>query len=251
MAQTLTDFYKNYANKRQRSKKLPKFLFAAVIVVVIICLIISLIVTKSPKSEYAAKTFYFVHAGEYSSSSKATEVSSKVANLGGAGVIYTVGNTLFVVAGAYNSSEDANKVKEQIKPTFENAGVLKVESKKFSKSLSKTIHDVSACKNYYKSLYTFCEDLRAWGASYDLGELDISKIYKNVMHYKQNFASTSEGLKSLDKDYSKTMYASSLVVSEHIKSFFASAFVASNPSKYIKKLQICMIIEFIDMTNLI
>lgn len=250
MTQTLTDFYKNYSVKPKK-KGLPKFLFVIVIVVVLICLIVSLILSKSPKSEYAAKTFYFVHVGEYLSSSKATEVSAKVSELGGAGVIYTIGNTLFVVAGAYTSAEDANKVKIQIQPMFADAGVLKVETKAFSKNLSKTIHSVSPCKNYYQTLNQFCLDLHQWGTSYDLGKLDISKVYKNVMHYKQSFSSISEGLKSGDKNYYKTMYASSLVTLEHIKSFFSSAFTSSNPSKYIKKLQICMIIEFIDMTNLI
>ncbi len=247
---TLTDFYKNYRVKHVKNKKIGKILLWAVILSAIVLLIVSLVLRGSPHKKYQAKNFYFVYAGKYNSQAKATEISKQVSDLGGAGVIYTIGNTLFVVAGAYSNMEDAVIVKSQISTTFSEADVLKVSTKSFSKPVSKAVDNIQVCKNYYRDLNELCLELQNYSLAYDVGEIDISDVYKKLMTIKQNFTNLSNSLIK-DDHYSKTMYASSLVVLEHFGSFFSSAFASNSPSKYLKKLHVSIIVEFVNMCGLI
>lgn len=252
MNKSLThDIYKNYYVYGAKNNKFKIYFFVIAISVAVVMLMVSLFINKSPTKFFNAKDFYFVYASKYTNRTKAQEMSVKVSDLGGAGTLYCVGNTIFVVISAYNTIADAQSVKEQVKTTFTDADIIKVSSKSFSKSASKSVHSLSPCKSYYTELYQFCMDLYTWGNSYDIGELDSSKLYKNIMRVKQNISNIMVGLKDLDNKFANCMYSSGLVMTEHIGSFFSSAFVSSNLTKYVKKLYINSIIEFLDMCSFI
>lgn len=253
MAASLTSFYKNY------SKKSPAkewhwgrtILVAALILAAVLVIICSVVAQNKAAKVYASKNFYFVYAENCNSRSKATECAERVANLGGAGVIYNVGSSLFVVTSVYFADSDAKAVCQQISKTFPTAGVLKVSSAKVAKKTVKIIGQIPACKSYYTGLHRFCYNLQSWTAQLEKGDIDASKLYKNIMLFKQNVAGLAENLNEQDYDFAKAMYSSSLVINNQISSFFSSAFAGSDTAKYAHKLCVSAVVEFIDMCSLL
>lgn len=250
MAKTLTNFYANFASKSKRNFTLKGWLIAAAVFVLLVVVVISAVVKNSPIKNYKAKTFYFVYANSFNNHSAASDCADKVASRGGAGVIYSVGSTMFVVTSVYTSQAEADAVAEQIKSAFATAGVLKVSSKSLPKNLSKVVHQTPACRDYFKLIKNFSEDLLNWINLYSTSQIDVNKLYKNVMQVKQNVANLSDSLKDINTDCSKTMYASTLVLSSQISNFFSLAFAGNDTAKYCHKLSVNVAIEFIDMCSL-
>lgn len=251
MAKTLTNFYANYTADTKRSFGLKGWLIAITVFVLLIVVVVSAVIKNSPTKNYKAKNFYFVYAGNFNNRSAATECADKVSGRGGAGVIYSVGNTMFVITSVYTSGAEADTVAEQIKTAFSTAGVLKISSKAVPKNLAKQMHQTIACREYYKLLSTFSGNILDWLEGYANGQLDASKLYKNIMQVKQNVSNLSDSLKEINSDAAKTMFASSLVASNQISTFFSSAFSGSDTVKYCYKLAVNIAIEFIDMCSLL
>ncbi len=251
MSQTLTNFYSSYKRRGQKSSSLKGWVAVVLVMLAVLVLIISVIVKNSPTKNYLSKSFYFVYAGNYTSRALASNCANDVSDLGGAGVIYNVGNSLFVVAGVYFTKPEAEKVATQISARFKGAGVLAASSASVSKSTAKALHQVESCRNYFAELYQFCQNLYTWTNSLEVGEIDASKLYKNVMTVKQNITSLAAHLSEQDAEFAEVMYSSSLVVCEHISSFFSSAFASSDISKHARKLCVNVVIEFMDMCGLL
>lgn len=221
-------------------------IFAAVLVVV--CSVIS---KNKAAKVYDAKSFYFVYAENCNTRAQATGCADKVSSMGGAGVIYNVGSRLFVITSVYFAEREAKQVSKQIEDSFPSAGVLKISSSKVAKKVAKTIGQLPACKSYYTELYGFCRNLHKWTAGLEKADIDASKLYKNIMQFRQNVSGLAENLKEQKYDFAKAMYSSCLVVNNQISNFFSSAFAGSDTAKYAHKLCVSAVIEFVDMCSLL
>ena len=220
-------------------------------VFIIIFVVVSVAVSNKKTKNYEAKSFYLVYAGKYTIANQATEACTKVSDKGGAGIIYAVGNTKFVVASVYFSQAEADKVKQQIVSAFNQSDILKISAPKFSKSVCNKIEQQFYCKLYYNSLYQLCKDLYSLTISIYKGELVANDVYKQIMKQKQLFAEIGAELKNNTDSISKIMQNSNLLVCEQINSFFSSAFVANNVAKHLKKLYVNTVFEFVDMCQAI
>ena len=244
MSKKLTQYYKKSIRKR------PYINIWAIVVSVIVItsfLMIALGVSAHKIKEYSEKNFYFVYSGKYTQINFANEQCTKVTDMGGAGVLYYVGNTKFVIINAYFNESDANSVKSKVVEMFSDAGVIKVTANKLSKKSAQHILSVSACKLYYRKFHDFCNSLYSMIIDYDLEKNMTSAVYKNVMLYKQQFQEISAQLQLNADDVSKNMYSSALLVIEQINNFFSSSFVSNNIGKYLKKMYVNAIIEFVDL----
>lgn len=250
MSKTLTHYYKNYylVHKKSHFKPIVCILLAGLILVFVVVMIA---VSNSKTQNYGAKSFYLVYAGKYTITSQATETCTKVSDKGGAGVIYSVGNTKFVVVSIYFSQAEADKVKQQITPTFSESDVLKISAPKLSKSVCNSVEKQTYCKMYYQNLYSFCQDLYQLVIGIDTSTVSTNDVYKQIMKYKQLFVEVGEQLKTSSDAIGKAMYSSNLLVVEQINGFFNSAFVANNAAKHLKKLYANTVFEFVDMCQTI
>ena len=217
------------------------------LVVLFVFIIICVASTNAKTKPYGLKEFYIVYAGKFTVESKAAEVCTTVSDRGGAGVIYEKGNAKFVIVSIYFNLDDANKVKEQIKPVFSDCDILKITAPKLSKSSCNLIEKQQQCKMFYTNLYAFCKELYNLVLSVDKGEVTSSHVYKQVMQYKQKFVLISDKLKAQTDNVSKEMHSSLLIVEQQISSFFNSAFIANSVAKNLKKLYVNSIIEFASM----
>ena len=248
MSKTLTQYYKYYKKNKTYTKKIIYCLCAFLLLVVFG---ISFGLSNSKTKRYSEKIFYLVYAGKHTLESKATEMSTTVSDKGGAGVIFYKENLKYVVVSSYFSEADANKVKEQIIGSFTNAGTLKIIAPKLSKKVCTLIEKQDSCKQYYKQHYEFCKTLYNLTLSVDKNEISGHEIYKIIMQTKQDISNISQRLKSNTEEISKNMYSSSLIVLEHINSFFNSSFIANSVAKHLKKLYINSIIEFVSLCEAI
>lgn len=222
----------------------------AVVAVMVICLIatmcLGMVFSNKKVQKYARKTFYIVYADKLNSEILATELCAQVSDRGGAGVIYSVGNTKFVVVNVYFDYLSAKSVCEQIKEIYQSADILEIVAPQLEKSKCLQIESNTELSHFYEFLYSSCQELYNMVLQTDKGELVPNECYKKIMRIKENCEDFCTNLSSAT-DIGAVMCDSSLVLSQLLRTFFDSAFINNLVAKPIKKLYSNWAFEFVDM----
>lgn len=239
------------------SKRLTAFYFkfnkliVALLCVAVLCCSVAVFAgvetSKSKVKKYGEKVFYIVYSGKYLSTNLATEVCAQVADRGGAGVIYSVGNTKFVVANVYLDKESAKSVCSHISEVYPSADILSLSAPGLAKSMCLEIEKVEEFKQYYKFMYESCNLLYDLALSVDQDNLSASAYYKQIMQIKQKCQSLCEKLSKNNSQIGLTMHKTGLLVLEQVGNFFNLAFVNNSISKPLKKLYVNWAFEFVEM----
>ena len=244
MSKKLTLIYGSY---KQNKPTKNKAILIVLVFVLIVVLIVSVFSNGVKYKKYDAKHFFFVYAGSYVLQSRAQEVAVKVNDLGGAGVIYSVGNSKLVVVNAYFSELEAQAVVSNISGTFANAKFLKVSAPKLSKTSINKIETVFELKQFYFQYYDFCKNVYNWSNQFDQGEIETNEIYKQIIKARQQFVDINDAIKNSTDKISQQSSDSCLLLIEHINSFLDNAFINNNITKYARKLYVNIVLEFVQM----
>lgn len=225
---------------------LTKVYVCLFVAILIIFVAVSIYFTAEKNKMFDKRSFYVLYADKYVSESRAGEMCDKVANLGGAGVTYLVGNTYFVVVNIYLNYDDALMVQQNNQSVFD-CQILELSSPKLFKKSCSTILGNDSYKNFYQFFVELYQNAYSLMIGSDLGEISTSEVYKSMMIEKQNLIRLCN---SLDGDTCKIglrMYESGLAIYEHIEYFFDSAFVSNITARPLKKLYANLVFEWIDL----
>jgi len=250
LSKTLTPYYKKFAVKKKK-KRFKSACVLGILFVFVVMVAGSLGIRQSKMQNFDAKDFFIVYTGKYILNSQATEACTKVSDKGGAGVVYSVENNKFVVASIYFNQTEATKVQEKIKTQFSEANILKISAPKLSRNTCKEIEKTAVCKLFYNSFYEFCQQLYTLTIKFDTSEVSESDVYKKILKSKQFLSDCESQLKKQNGEVCKLMQESNLVLVEQIDGFFSSVFISNNVAKYLKKLYVNSVIEFVNMCKTI
>lgn len=219
-------------------------------VVMVICLVaticIGTAISNKKAQKYAQKSFYIVYANKFNLDNLATELCSQVSDRGGAGVIYSIGVTKFVVANIYLDYSSAQSVRSQIGEIYESADILEISAPKLEKSKCLHIEGNTKLSRFYEFVYSSCQQLYNMVLQTDKGDLSSSECYKKIMRMKKNCEDFGAELSSTD-NVAVVMSDSALVFSQLLRTFFDSAFINNLVAKPVKKLYANWVFEFVDM----
>lgn len=226
-------------------------LVVAFLCVILICslIMVGIGVTKSNKraEKYSQKSFYIVYADKVNSTSLATEKCAQVADQGGAGVVYAIGKTQFIVANVYLDYTSAKTVCSQICEIYPSANILEIIAPNMKKSLALELDSISSCKHYYEFCYLLCDELYNLALEIDKGNIVASDCYKKLMGIKKTCQDYCSVFVSSDDKISLAMYDNLLINIDLLDSFFNSAFVANIIARPMKKLYTSWVFGFVDM----
>ncbi len=220
------------------------------IIAIIILIVLIMVIMPKKKGSVESQDFYFVYS-KTSLPSQAEKNCEEVFNLGGAGVVYNTLDKLYIVVGVYYSKSSAQSVVSNIKSTFSSAGIIKANMKTIDAKIQKKIKQNLVCFNFYNYYLNFLKTLYDSSIAYEKGEEQINDIYKKVLKFKTDIEQYKTSLNEKNDDVCKTMNTTILVVQEYLQSFFSSAFVSSSMKKYISRLNVLLVEEFVNMNNLL
>ncbi len=222
-------------------------LASAVLICSLIMVCIGIANSNKKAEKYSQKSFYIVYVDKVNLASLATEKCAQVADQGGAGVVYSIGKTQFIVANVYMDYSSAKTVCTQICEIYPSADILEITAPKVKKSIALKLDSTASCKQYYEFCYSLCRELYNLVIEIDKGNIVASNCYKKVMDIKkkcQNYYST---ITTQDDQVSLVMCDNLLVNIGQLDSFFNSAFIANIIAKPIKKLYTSWVFGFVDM----
>ena len=146
--------------KKVKRKKKVNWISVATFFVVLF-LIIALIVTvpeRQRDKNFEEVSYYFVYACKSPKENTLSSNKTLLKSLGGGGNIYFFRNQYYLLVNVYLSKEDADDVKEGIKSTFADAGVISIKSKEPSVKKIQTYKKQVEIFSFVQFLFKFTKE---------------------------------------------------------------------------------------------
>lgn len=121
-------------------------LFFLILVVVLLVFINN----KKKENLFLPVNYYFVYADKHRKEQMLYTKKEEVKKLGGANEIYLHKNEHYLIVNVYLDKSEAETVLKNIKQKYSNAGVLRITTSTFSKSIKKEIVNSYEIKNTLK-----------------------------------------------------------------------------------------------------
>lgn len=143
-------------------------------------------VSRKNNKCFDKSSFSFVYVQKTKKMLDETE-KDLVKGLGGAGIFYFFKEHHYLIANVYLKLDDAKEVAGGMVDSFENAGVLTIETKRLSRLLQQKIKSNLSYYRFFKYLYEFSEKFEELNLNYISGELSQGKLMSELIEINLEF----------------------------------------------------------------
>ncbi len=170
--------------------------------------------------------------------------------LGGANVVHFHKNEYYLLVNVYLNKDEAEEVVSNIKPTFANAGVVRISTSVFSKASRNQILSNFKLKNTLKRISSNFDEVLSYEMGYLAGKISESDVISKFVMHRVEFSKLKEQLLA-SEGILETATANYLkIFLLHYDNFFDKFYSQTNNREYlICKLATELIISQIELIN--
>ena len=235
---------------RRKNRKFSKMRIKSVVRTILIFLfaIVSsaiLITIKKKSLMYEERIFYLVSATSEHRESLLDPKKELLKNLGAANVVYKQGDKCHLIVGVYFDSESAEEIKGNLLKYFSEAQVIKVKSKKITRSSIKHIKASLECEKFIKKLYSLTGDFQSLQMDYLSGKCTNSQFIESLVNAKLELGKIIEQIQSKDEYHEKIKERGNLMLSK-MTNFLTGLDVSRSRQNYICNYFVSFYIDFLE-----
>lgn len=222
-----------YALTRPRRMRINSAILAIIFFFVVILICSMLVFAKRADKCFDKQIFYYVVTMKSKIKIK-KENQDKVKSLGGAGEVLFYKENFNLVANAYLSEVNAKDVCGQIKASFENAEVVKVEVKSLSNAVQKKIRQNLSYYKFFQNIDELIHSLEKLTIDYMLCNVSEGKFMSELITKKLELETIVKEFENPNKEKffeDIKSYANMLIL--HFDNFFEEFYQSTKKQSFV------------------